>query len=409
MALGSPFPPPAGTCSCGGAMARLVLREDGTGTAPAPRAAATEPNPAHGRDGEGPGQRMLLCPWWPRDAAWGRACRCCSSSLAAGRAPRRGGHLLVLFSLPPAPQAGGVASIFPRVQGGQRLFPTVPIGPHLPQIASTRETALSAAPGPAVSSSLGRDVPILFGFIHPSATDPGGRFGSALLGTPRRSACKCRCPLRERQNWGSQQQLEPHLCPPVGLGSLQGRAGLLPPWPQLWLVLCLSPGVSHPRERPPMGEGGTGPPDRVTRSTRRRLLGGGSSPDPEVTQKSNKHRNTPRPPPGRAVCHTAWQDVTVALAALRSGCVRTPCSLAPAGHPQAGRGAAPAVSPPGARGTGGGQGRCGFRGSQPHSAPSPRGAAEDPGAFLVKTALGQSQLTFIFSPNKKLIKEKMKK
>lgn len=32
-----------------------------------------------------------------------------------------------------------------------------------------------------------------------------------------------------------------------------------------------------------------------------------------------------------------------------------------------------------------------------------------PGAFLVKTALEQSQLTFIFSSNKKLIKEKMKK
>lgn len=54
------------------------------------------------------------------------------------------------------------------------------------------------------------------------------------------------------------------------------------------------------------------------------------------------------------------------------------------------------------------------RGSQTHSTPthsvpSPRGASEEPGAFLVKTALGQSQLTFIFSSNKKLIKEKMKK
>lgn len=29
-------------------------------------------------------------------------------------------------------------------------------------------------PGPTVSSSLGRDVPVLFAFIHPSATDPGG-------------------------------------------------------------------------------------------------------------------------------------------------------------------------------------------------------------------------------------------
>lgn len=56
---------------------------------------------------------------------------------------------------------------------------------------------------------------------------------------------------------------------------------------------------------------------------------------------------------------------------------------------------------------GGGDG--GGGGSQAHSAQSPRGASVQPGAFLVKIALEQSQLTFIFSPNKKLIKEKMKK
>lgn len=39
----------------------------------------------------------------------------------------------------------------------------------------------------------------------------------------------------------------------------------------------------------------------------------------------------------------------------------------------------------------------------------PKGASVQPGVFLVRIALEQRQLTFIFSSNKKLIKEKMKK
>lgn len=69
--------------------------------------------------------------------------------LAAACVPCRGGHLLVLFS-PPTPsalQAGGAASIFPRVREGQRLFPMVPIGLCLLQIASMRE-ALHYPPHP---------------------------------------------------------------------------------------------------------------------------------------------------------------------------------------------------------------------------------------------------------------------
>lgn len=189
-----PFPPPAGTCSCAGATAQFVLRDDGTGMAPAPRA-ATQPDPAHGRAKEGSGQCTVPCPRWLWDAARGSACRCCSSSLAAGRAPRRGGHLLMLFSLPAAPRAGGVASIFPRVQGGQRLFPTVPIGLHLPQIASTRLALRLAHPLAGMFPSC------LHLFTHlPRIL--GGPLRVCPPGDPRLEHLRCGCPLDEHQSWG---------------------------------------------------------------------------------------------------------------------------------------------------------------------------------------------------------------
>ncbi|XP_071899142.1 uncharacterized protein [Anas platyrhynchos] len=58
------------------------------------------------------------------------------------------------------------------------------------------------APGPVVSSSLGRDVPVLFAFIHPSATDPGGPLRVCPPGDPRLEHLRCGCPLDEHQSWG---------------------------------------------------------------------------------------------------------------------------------------------------------------------------------------------------------------
>ena len=63
---------------------------------------------------------------------------------------------------------------------------------------------------------------------------------------------------------------------------------------------------------------------------------------------------------------------------------------------------------PGLR-SGGDGGSYGGGKSQAGSAQRPRGACVQPGAFLLKIALEQRRLKFIFSSNKKLIKEKMKK
>lgn len=157
-----------------------------------PQLPEVPPSPILPTAGPGKGLGSARCPRWLRDAARGSACRCCSSSLAAGRAPRRGGHLLMLFSLPAAPRARGVASIFPRVQGGQRLFSD---GSH----RAAPSPDCIKAPGPAVSSSLGRDVPVLFAFIHPSATDPGGLLRVCPPGDPRLEHLRCGCP---HQSWG---------------------------------------------------------------------------------------------------------------------------------------------------------------------------------------------------------------
>lgn len=70
-----------------------------------------------------------------------------------------------------------------------------------------------------------------------------------------------------------------------------------------------------------------------------------------------------------------WLDVTVALAALRFGCLQALCWPAPAGHPQAGQGASSLCRvPPG--GAGGQEGARGGAGSGAATPTAPRAPGE---------------------------------
>lgn len=83
------------------------------------------------------------------------------------------------FLFPPALQAGGAASIFPRVQEGQRLFSVVLMGLRLPQIASRREALhYPPCPTPRLAHSLAGMFPsrsdLFTHLLVPQNVDPLG-------------------------------------------------------------------------------------------------------------------------------------------------------------------------------------------------------------------------------------------
>lgn len=131
--------------------------------------------------------------------------------------PPAAGDICSCFSLClqlPGPEV--LLQSFPGFREVKDFFPTVPIGLHLPQIASRRLAPRLAHPLAGMFPSC------LHLFTHlPRIL--GACFGSALLGTPGWSTCGVGAPIKAG---GSQQQLEPRLCPPVGLGWLQGCSGL---------------------------------------------------------------------------------------------------------------------------------------------------------------------------------------
>lgn len=149
-----------------------------------------------------------------------------------------------------------------------------------PDCINVRNSALSAASDPAVSSFLGQDVPIPVGFIHPSAApsahrSQGAAFGSAPLDTPGQSTCSVRgkappIPCPHVSAGRSQQPLNSGSVPPrAGLRSQRRCTGLLVLQHRLQLIPCTSPGMSRPlcRGRGTDGHGrekGDGT-DRVTK------------------------------------------------------------------------------------------------------------------------------------------------
>jgi len=181
---------------------------------------------------------------------------------------------------PPALQAGGAASIFLRVQEGQRLFPMVLIRLRLPQIASRRETLRSPLrPAPWLAHSLAGMLPswsdLFTHLLLPQHTDPGGLPSDLPSRTPVAS-CVCGkvllIPCRHISAGGPNSPLNSGSTPPrAGLRSQWRRAGLLIWQHRLRLVPCSSPGMSRSPRRG-VGTDGHGwekgdRTDRVTKST----------------------------------------------------------------------------------------------------------------------------------------------
>lgn len=105
------------------------------------------------------------------------------------------GDICSCFSLSPGSPGRRCSFNFSESSGRSKTFFS---GSHgaasSPDCIEARGSALSAVSDPAVSSFLGRDVPIPVGFIHPSAGPTecgsfGAAFGSAFLETSGQSIC----------------------------------------------------------------------------------------------------------------------------------------------------------------------------------------------------------------------------